>query len=153
MYIMLFISNFMLDLFNLYLLSMKKSTTALLLLIGLTLFFTLGVILYSQMEEIQPKMLIIYLLIGVIALISIVIAIKKMKEEKEGQPLEDEFTTKIKFKAGYYAYLASMYMWLFIFLFRSIFPDVETLIGGGILLSGAIGFVCKIIAKQQINEN
>ena len=150
---MLFISNFMLDLFNLYLLSMKKSTTALLLLIGLTLFFTLGVILYSQMEEIQPKMLIIYLLIGVIALISIVIAIKKMKEEKEGQPLEDEFTTKIKFKAGYYAYLASMYMWLFIFLFRSIFPDVETLIGGGILLSGAIGFVCKIIAKQQINEN
>jgi hypothetical protein len=132
---------------------MKKSTTALLLLIGLTLFFTLGVILYSQMEEIQPKMLIIYLLIGVIALISIVIAIKKMKEEKEGQPLEDEFTTKIKFKAGYYAYLASMYMWLFIFLFRSIFPDVETLIGGGILLSGAIGFVCKIIAKQQINEN
>ena len=107
---MLFISNFMLDLFNLYLLSMKKSTTALLLLIGLTLFFTLGVILYSQMEEIQPKMLIIYLLIGVIALISIVIAIKKMKEEKEGQPLEDEFTTKIKFKAGYYAYLASMYM-------------------------------------------
>ena len=150
---MLFISNFMLDLFNLYLLSMKKSTTALLLLIGLTLFFTLGVILYSQMEEIQPKMLIIYLLIGVIALISIVIAIKKMKEEKEGQPLEDEFTTKIKFKAGYYAYLASMYMWLFIFLFRSIFPDVETLIGGGILLSGAIGFVCKIMAKQQINEN
>ena len=153
MYILLFISNFMLDLFNLYLSIMKKSTTALLLLIGLTLFFALGVILYSQMEEIQPKMLIIYLLIGVIALISIVIAIKKMKEEKEGQPIEDEFTTQIKYKAGYYAYLASMYMWLFIFLFRSIFPDVETLVGGGILLSGAIGFVCKIIAKQQINEN
>ena len=150
---MLFISNFVLDLFNLSLSIMKKSRTALLLLIGLTLFFTLGVLLYSQMAEIQPKMLIIYVLIGIVALISIVVAIKKMKEEKEGQPLEDEFTTQIKYKAGFYAYIASMYMWLFIFLFRSIFPDVETLVGGGILLSGVIGFACKAIAKQQINEN
>ena len=150
---MLFISNFVLDLFNLSLSIMKKSRTALLLLIGLTLFFTLGVLLYSQMAEIQPKMLIIYVLIGIVALISIVVAIKKMKEEKEGQPLEDEFTTQIKYKAGFYAYIASMYMWFFIFLFRSIFPDVETLVGGGILLSGVIGFACKAIAKQQINEN
>ena len=150
---MLFISNFVLDLINLYLSIMKKSRTALLLLIGLTLFFTLGVLLYSQMEEIQPKMLIIYVLIGIVALISIVVAIKKMNEEKEGQPLEDEFTTQIKHKAGFYAYIASMYMWLFIFLFRSIFPDVETLVGGGILLSGVIGFVCKVITKRQVNEN
>lgn len=132
---------------------MKKSITVLVLLIGLTLFFTLGVLLYSQMEEIQPKMLIIYLLIAIVAVISIVGAIKKMNEEKEGQPLEDEFTTQIKHKSGFYAYIASMYMWLFIFLFRGIFPDVETLVGGGILLSGIIGFSCKAIIKRQINEN
>ncbi len=150
---MLFISNFVLDLINLFLSIMKKSRTTVLLLIGLTLFFSIGVLLYSQMAEIQPKMLIIYALIGIVALISVVVAIRKMKEEKEGQPLEDEFTTQIKYKAGFYAYIASLYMWLFIFLFRSIFPDVETIVGGGILLSGVIGFACKVVAKRQINEN
>ena len=132
---------------------MKKSTTALLLLIGLTLFFTIGVLVYSQMSEIQPKMIIIYGLIGLVALISIGVAVKRMREENEGQPNEDEFTTQIKHKAGFYAYIASMYMWLFIFLFRGLFPDIETIVGGGILLSGIIGFVCKTIVKQQINEN
>ena len=132
---------------------MKKSTTVLLLLIGLTLFFTIGVLVYSQMSEIQPKMIIIYGLIGLVALISIGVAVKRMREENEGQPNEDEFTTQIKHKAGFYAYIASMYMWLFIFLFRGLFPDIETIVGGGILLSGIIGFVCKTIVKQQINEN
>jgi len=132
---------------------MKKSKTVLLLLIGLALFFAIGILGYSEMAEIQPKMLLIYGLIGIVALISIVIAIKKMKEEKEGQPIEDEFTTQVKYKAGFYAYIASMYMWLFIFLFRGLFPDVETLAGGGILLSGVIGFACKFIVKRQINEN
>jgi len=146
---MLFISNFVLDLYYLIFSIMKKSTTTLLLLIGLTLFFALGILLYSQMSEIQPKMLIVYGLIGIVALISIGIAIKKMKEEKEGQPVEDEFTTKIKHKSGFYAYIASMYMWLFIFLFRGLFPDIETIVGGGILLSGVIGFTCKAIVKQQ----
>lgn len=149
---MLFISNFLLDLHNLMILIMKKSTTTLLLLIGLTLFFALGVLLYSQMSEIQPKMLIIYGLIGTIALISIGVALKKMREEKEGQPIEDEFTTQVKHKSGYYAYIASMYMWLFIFLFRGLFPDIETIVGSGILLSGIIGFVCKAFVKQQLNE-
>ncbi|MCP4977476.1 MAG: hypothetical protein GY931_15080 [Maribacter sp.] len=131
---------------------MKKSLYILLLLVGLTLTFVLGIIVYSQMAEIQPKMLIIYALIGIVALISIFVAIKKMKEEKEGQPIEDEFTTLVKYKSGFYAYLASMYMWLFIFLFRDISSDVETLLGGGILLSGVIGFVCKFFVKQQLNE-
>ena len=104
------------------------------------------------MEEIQPKMIIIYCLIGIVAVISIVIAIKKMKEEKEGQPIDDEFTMQIKHKAGFYAYIASLYMWLFLFLFRGVFSDVETLIGGGILLSGLIGFVCKAIVKEKFND-
>jgi hypothetical protein len=104
------------------------------------------------MEKIQPKMLLIYGLIGLVALISIGIAIKKMKEEKEGQPLEDEFTTQVKYKSGFYAYIASLYMWLFIFLFRDLFPDIESLVGGGILLSGVIGFVCKGIVRRQLNE-
>lgn len=131
---------------------MNRSKTTLLLLVGLTLFFALGILFYAQMSEIQPLMMVIYGLIGVVALISIGISIKKMKEEKEGQPFEDEFTMMLKYQAGYNAYIASMYMWLFIFLFKDLFPDVETMVGGGILLSGVIGFVCKMIVKHQLND-
>ncbi len=119
---------------------MNKSKMILLLLVGLTLTFSTGILFYAQMEEIQPKMLIIYGLIVIVAVISIVIAVRKMKEEKQGQPLDDEFTTQLKHKAGFYAYIASLYMWLFLFLFRGLFTNTETLVGGGILLSGVIGF-------------
>ena len=131
---------------------MKKSTTILLLLVGLTLTFTIGILSYSQMGDIPIKMLIIYMFIGIVAIISIALAIKKMKEEKEGQPVDDEFTKQLKHKAGHHAYIASMYMWLFLFLLRGFFPDVETLVGGGILLSGVIGFTCKMYVKKQFNE-
>ncbi len=132
---------------------MKKSKKLLLLLVGLTFTFTLGVLSYSQMAEIQSKMLIIYLLIGLVAVLSIAFAMRKVKEEKEGQPLEDELTTNIKHKAGYYAYLSTIYMWLIIFLFKDLLSDnTETLIGGGILLSGVIGFVCKEIVTRKLNE-
>ena len=94
-----------------------KTKRLLIILVGLTITFTVGIFAYSKMEEIQPKILLIYGLIGVVAIISILRAIKKMKEEKEGQPFEDELTTQIKHKAGHDAYIASFYMWLFIFLF------------------------------------
>ena len=128
-----------------------KSKRALIALTGLTLVFAVGIVSYSQMGHIQPKMLVIYALIGIVAVISIVQAVKKMREEKEGQPLEDEFTTRIKHKAGHDAYIASLYMWLFIFLFRDIFPDTETMVGGGILLSGLIGFISKTMVKRNLN--
>lgn len=129
-----------------------KSKRVLIILVGLTLTFTVGILAYSQMEEIQLKMLLIYGLIGVVAIISILRVIKKMKEEKEGQPTEDELTTQIKHKAGHDAYIASLYMWLFIFLFRDIFPDTETMVGGGILLTGLIGFISKLIVSRKFNE-
>ena len=128
-----------------------KSKQTLIILIGLTLTFSVGVLAYSRMDQIQPKMLIIYGLIGIVAIISILIAVRKMKEEKEGQPMEDEFSTRLKHKAGHDAYIASLYMWLFIFLFRDIFPDTETMVGGGILLSGVIGFVSKMMVKRNFN--
>lgn len=93
--------------------------------------------------------LIIFILIvagGVIALVS---AIKKDKDEKEGIPIEDELSNQIKYKAGYYAYMASLYMWLFIFLFKDKFPDLETLLGGGILLSALISYIARVVVKKQ----
>jgi len=95
--------------------------------------------------------LIIFILIVVFGVIALVSAIKKDKDEKEGIPVEDELSNQIKYKAGYYAYMASMYMWLFIFLFKDKFPDLETLLGGGILLSALISFIARLVVKKQFN--
>ena len=105
--------------------------------------------IYGQSEKIDPLMLVIYGAIILVALISIFIAYRKLQEEKEGQPMEDEFTNLIKYKSGYFAYIASMYMWLFLFLFRDFMPNIETMVGGGILLSAIIGFISKMIIKQH----
>ena len=96
--------------------------------------------------------LFIFSLIVIIGAIAFFRALKKDKEEKEGLPAEDELSTLIKYKSGYYAYLASMYLWLFIFLFKDKFPNTESMLGGGILLSALILFFSKIIVKHKLNE-
>jgi len=96
--------------------------------------------------------LYIFILIIAVGVIALIRALKKDKEEKEGLTIEDELSTLFKYKAGYYAYLSSMYMWLFIFLFKDKFPDVETMLGGGILLSALIGFITKAYVKSKFNE-
>jgi len=129
-----------------------KTKKALLVITGLTLFFSVGVLIYSQTSEMSTKMILIYLLIGVIAIISVFYALKRMIEEKEGQTKDDEFSNQIKYKSGYYAYIASMYMWFFFFLFRSYFPNIETIVGGGVLLSALIYFISNLMVKREIYE-
>ena len=94
----------------------------------------------------------IFIFIIITGIIAFVIALKKDKDEKEGFPAEDELSNLVKYKSGYYAYLSSMYMWLFIFIFKSKFPDTETMLGGGILLSVLIFYISKIIVKRELNE-
>jgi len=94
----------------------------------------------------------IFALIVIIGAAALINAYKKDKEEQNGFPSEDELSTLVKFKSGYYAYLASMYMWLFIFLLRDKFPDVETMMGGGILLSAFIAMVSKMVIKRRLHE-
>ena len=96
--------------------------------------------------------LFIFILIIVFGIIAFVFALKRDRDERAGLPVEDELSTKIKHKSGYYAYLISMYMWLFIFLLKDKFPDVETMLGGGILLSALISFMVKLYVKRQFNE-
>jgi len=96
--------------------------------------------------------LVIFVLIIIGGSIAFISALKRDKEEKEGQPAEDELSSKIKYKAGYYAYMASMYMWLFIFLMKDKFPDSETMLGGGILLSALISYIAKYIVKKNFDE-
>ena len=153
---MLFISIFVLELYNInnkgdFDMKTKRKTLMItsILIMGVIWGF---IVLQRGTNLFHGLDLIIFILIIIIGAIAFINALKKDKEEKEGIPTEDEMTTQIKYKSGYYAYLYSMYMWLFIFLLKDKFPDVETMLGGGILLSALIGFVVKIIVKRNLNE-
>ncbi len=92
----------------------------------------------------------IFYLAIIIGIVALYFALRKNKERQTGQPEDDEMSMMIKYKAGYKTYMASMYMWLFIFLLRDKFPDVETMIGGGILLSAVIFFIKKYTVKKEM---
>ena len=96
--------------------------------------------------------LFIFILIIVLAGITLYRAFKKQQEIDAGMTADDELSMRIKYKAGYYAYLVTMYMWLLIFILKDAFPDIETLLGGGILFSGLIAFLSKILVKRNFNE-
>lgn len=132
---------------------MKKSRIILLITSLLILAVIIGFSVFGDGPNIlQGLSLVIIILIIGLAVIAFIAVLKKDKEERAGIPVEDEMTTRIKYKAGYYAYMASMYMWLFIFLLKDNFPDIETLLGGGILLSALIGFIAKVVVKRNYNE-
>jgi len=132
---------------------MKKNRKTLLIIAFLTLLVVLGFIIITNKTNVFKGLnlliIVIILIVGVIAFIS---AFKKDQEEKAGLTTEDELSNLIKYKSGYHAYLASMYMWLFIFLFKDKFPDVETMLGGGILMSSLIAYISKVIVKKRIND-
>ena len=120
------------------------------ILITLTL---LGFIMVVRGTELLGGIeLFILILIVVLGVVVFVNALKRDRDIKAGLPVDDELSTRIKYKAGYYAYLTSMYMWLFIFLLKDNFPDVETMLGGGILLSGTISVIIKYMVKYKFDE-
>ena len=96
--------------------------------------------------------LYIFILIAILSIVLFTNALKKDKDEQAGLPTDDELSTRIKYKAGYYAFLYSMYLWLFIFILKEHFPDVETMLGSGILLSAAMSVVIKYYVKYNYNE-
>jgi len=97
--------------------------------------------------------------VGIFAIIMIsgvyafVTHMRRYQAEKVGLPPDDELSTLIKYKAGYYAFMTSMYIWLFIFLFKGYFPDVETMLGSGILLSAFVAIGLKGYLARNFHEN
>lgn len=131
---------------------MKKKRIALLMMSILIMAVVWGIIALQQGTMVLGKLEIgIFILIVALAVVAFVRAIKKDKEAQEGQPADDELSNQLKYKAGYYSFMASMYMWLFIFLFKEHFPDIETMVGGGILLMGLIAFISKLVVRKEIS--
>ena len=146
---MLEIHNLVLELNNI---DMKKGKYFMLTSV-LVMFVLLGFgLAYNKGFDFKGLDLLIFALIVVIGGIALLLSYKKDKSIAEGFPAEDEMSLLLKYKAGYFAFLWSMYMWLFIFIFKDKFIDVETMLGGGILLSALISCVAKFIVKREVNE-
>jgi hypothetical protein len=79
--------------------------------------------------------LFIFLMIVVGGIYAFVTHMRRHKDIEAGLAVDDEMSNLVKYKAGYYAFMASLYMWLGIFMFHRFFPDTETMLGGGILAS------------------
>ena len=108
-------------------------------LIGLTLTFVVGIAMYSTMSEIETMDYVIYATVGLIVLFSILVILKRFKDEKKGLVAEDELSLKIKQKAAANSFTASIYLWTVILLFTiDSNLDNETLLGIGIVGMGLI---------------
>ena len=133
---------------------MKQTKRALLLVSILIMLCIWGFIAAYRSGYIPTGLdLFIFALIIIAGIYAFVTHMRQHKDVQKGFPAEDEMSTRIKYKAGYYAFLASMYMWLFIFLFKDIFPDVETMLGGGILLSAILSIVIKTYLTRNYHED
>lgn len=115
----LYISNIVLEIYNINSFIMKKNRKTFLIASILIMGSFWGFIAFEKYAQIFRGLnLVIFMLIIILAGIALFNAIKKDREEKKGLATEDELSTRLKHKSGYYAYLSSMYMWLFIFLFK-----------------------------------
>jgi len=100
-------------------------------------------------KSINPLFLLALIIIAFVYTLQ---SLKRKGKKKNGIPIDDELSILIKYKIGYYSFLASSFLWYLLFALKDDFPDIETILGGGILLSTLIVIVTGIIIKRFSNE-
>ena len=101
------------------------------------------------LEGIHPVILLFLVLISVLIAVK---PLKKRSNNKTALAVDDELSLSIKYKAGYYAYLITMLIWVFIFLVKERFPNPDILLGVGIMLSAISAIISRIVIKRKPNE-
>ena len=118
---------------------MKNTKTMLWLLVAGTLTFIIGLGLYSTKASLSTFEYAVAGLVLIAVLFSLVLGIKRLKQQKKGLAVDDELSHLIKQKAAASAFMWSFYLWIMIILF---FPDsslgLEIPIGMGILAMGIL---------------
>lgn len=99
-----------------------------------------GLLIWGVFSTPQKSLLIVIaIIIVLVALVTFVAQVLKKKSDLEaGAPAEDEFTRLARVYAGSRAFTYSMYLWLLIFIFNSVFTKPQTMLGIGILGSALI---------------
>ena len=101
-------------------------------------------------DALQGLILVLILTGGIYAFVT---RFKQARDVVDGFPVEDEMSMLIKYKSGHHAFIVSMYVWMLIFLLKDIFPDSESMLGSGILLSFVISITIKSYLTRHYNEN
>ena len=100
-------------------------------------------------KSINPLFLLALIIIAFVYTLQ---SLKRKGKKKNGIPIDDELSLLIKYKIGYYSFLGSSFLWYLLFVLKDSFPDTETILGGGVLLSTLIVIVTSIIIKRFSNE-
>ena len=95
----------------------------------------------------------IFVLILIGAVYSFFVERKKHRDIESGFPAEDEFSEQVKYRAGYYSFMSSIYVWLSLWVLKEIFTDYDTLFGLGVLLPAAIFIVLRSYFTRNPHEN
>jgi xanthine/uracil permease len=133
---------------------MKQARNALIMVSMLVLVCVVGLVVALSTGYVPNGLhMLIIALILISAIYAVVTHLKKYGDTRGGFPAEDEMSSQIKYKAGYYSFLASLYLWLFIFLFHRFFNDVESMLGSGILVSAVMAMVIKAYLSRHYHED
>ncbi len=135
--VLLYISNFVLELINKIIYLMKKSLivfiVAALVLGATSLWF------FTSYKELNLRDLVHFGVILVVVGFAILVGLKRLGSARRGEPIEDELSRKILQKAAAISYYVSLYMWVFmIFLKDRVTLETEELLGTGILVMAVI---------------
>ena len=110
---------------------------------------------FARRAGIVPGGLVIFifLLILIAAVYGFIVEMKKHKDAKSGFPAEDELSEQVKYRAGYYSFMSSIYVWLSLWVLKEIFTDYDTLFGLGVLLPAVIFMVLRSYFTRNPHEN
>ena len=129
---MLYYSNFVLEIININLFDMKRSSLVFIvaaLLVIATLVWGFIMPTYSGAIE--------YVHIGVIlavVIFALFFGYKRLTSERRGEPAEDELSKKVLQKTAALSYYISLYLWVAMLILKDrVSMDTEVLIGTGIL--------------------
>lgn len=119
----------------------------------LVMFALLGFgLAYNSGFNFKGLDLLVFSAITIVGGVALYAAQKKDKAIAKGYTVEDELSLLIKYKAGYTSFLFSLFIWLFVFIFKDEFPNQELMFSGGLLLSIGVFFITRLVLKNRINE-
>lgn len=135
---MLFISNFVLDLINTHIIMKKYFREILFGIALLSVLVLIIMLIYKDATTFDIKTIVIGIVISVVLVFYLTGEIRTIRERRNNIPTEDEMSRRQKEMAGNRAFHASMLLWLILFIIKSYFQEIETLMGIGILGSAVL---------------
>ena len=128
---------------------MKDKSVSIILGFGIAMAVLVGMLFFiAKSGKLEFIEYVYFLVILVVLAFSFFILWKKSKDIKAGLPVSDELATKTGWKAGYYAYIFTVWLAVGLLWYNIIIPErfgvsaltVEHVIGLIVLIPGAVFF-------------